>query len=373
MEPHDDTLTVSVRDPRDLLAYVPYRLGFRPRDSAVVVSLRPPRSRVGLVVRVDLADLLDVRRGRPLARTVAHHLARDGAERIVVVAYADRVDDRVREALDVLDDELAVTAPVTARWAVTATGWSNPDCDDPTCCPPGGHPLAELDASPVAAELVLAGVSVAASRDHAYALPVADEPARRSARRAAGRWSTTHGRPPLTADARSAGLAAWRAALDLVVTGADVPAPAAGRVLAALEDSTVRDAALLCLVPDAGDHPERLAAADGPGLVGCEPATVDALARIIGPRGEAPEADLVEPVRRLLTTLAAHAAGTRRAPVLTLLGFLAWWTGDGGLARARVDAALAVDGGHRLAVLLSQMLDAGMPPGWVRAEHALLR
>ncbi|WP_036959882.1 DUF4192 family protein, partial [Promicromonospora kroppenstedtii] len=56
---------VRVAGPEDLLAYIPYRLGFEPVESVVVVSLTGPRQRVGLVARVDLADLRLRRPGDP--------------------------------------------------------------------------------------------------------------------------------------------------------------------------------------------------------------------------------------------------------------------------------------------------------------------
>lgn len=357
------TLTVTARSPRDLLAYVPYGLGYRPRSSAVVVGLRPPRSRVGLMVRADLGDLVDPARGRILARTVARHHERDGAEALVVIVYCDELDDAAREAFDVLEHELGVVAPVRGRWVVTASGWFDPGCTDPACCPPGGRPLASLDASPVAAELVLAGVGRAASRDHAYALPRADETARRAARRSAARWRARPDRTP------AAGLAQWRAAVRDAAAGCPVGAPRLGRVLAALEDLEVRDAALLTLVPGSGDLAERLVA-DGAG--GHDARVVEALARIVDPGGVAPDDAVLEPARQVLVAAAAHATGRALAPALTLLGVLAWWEGDGGLARARVDAALRAAPDHRLALLFRDALDAGLPPGWVRAPDRTL-
>nr|KEP22393.1 hypothetical protein DA06_00705 [Georgenia sp. SUBG003] len=54
------TQTVRLTDSRDLIAHIPFRLGFHPAESAVLVTLRltPRGSReVGLVARMDLADL----------------------------------------------------------------------------------------------------------------------------------------------------------------------------------------------------------------------------------------------------------------------------------------------------------------------------
>ena len=84
------TTTIRVREPRELLSLIPHQLGFHPRESAVVVSLREPRGRVGLVARVDLADLGDRDSGPQLARTLVTHLVNDGAGRAVLVVYTDQ-------------------------------------------------------------------------------------------------------------------------------------------------------------------------------------------------------------------------------------------------------------------------------------------
>ena len=79
--------TIRASEPRDLLAYLPYRLGFRPHRSVVVVSLRGARGRVGLVARVDLDDLADEQAGETVGSGLASHVWRDGAQRAVVVVY----------------------------------------------------------------------------------------------------------------------------------------------------------------------------------------------------------------------------------------------------------------------------------------------
>ncbi|HEY8717893.1 DUF4192 family protein, partial [Pengzhenrongella sp.] len=79
--------TIRVREPRELLALLPYQLGFRPQESAVAVALRAPRGRVGLIARVDLPDLGDVLNGPQLARGLVSHLVSDGARRAVLVIY----------------------------------------------------------------------------------------------------------------------------------------------------------------------------------------------------------------------------------------------------------------------------------------------
>ena len=159
-----DTPTLRVSEPRELLSLIPYQLGFHPSESAVAVGLRPPRGRVGLAVRVDLADLAHPVHGPQLARDVAAHLDKDGAHRAVLAVYTER-DPREGPdpvvAAAVAHFREATDAPFgeVPAWAVTATGYLSIDCRD-SCCPPGGRPLDDLASTQVSAQMVLAGSSV---------------------------------------------------------------------------------------------------------------------------------------------------------------------------------------------------------------------
>ena len=184
---------VTMREPRDLLALIPYQLGFRPEASAVLVSLRGSRSRVGLVVRVDLADLADPVHGGQVARDVVTHVVGDGAARAVVVLYPGTEDGsdvqgplaRLREAGEHLLGTLTA-------WVVGPRGWWGAGCTAPGCCPEGGRPLAEIDTAPIGARMVFEGNVGAPSRSALAEVPTAGREARKSARGARDRWS----RPP---------------------------------------------------------------------------------------------------------------------------------------------------------------------------------
>ena len=126
----------------------------------------------------------------------------------------------------------------------------------------------------------------------------------------------------------------------------------------------MRDAVLLALVPGAGELPEASVGAVVP-----DERVSWAISAIVDPTvGVAPVPEICEPARRTLRAVAAHCPdGSPGA--LTLLGVMAWWEGGGAEARVWIDRALTVDPGYRLALLITQALDAGMPPGWVRAAR----
>jgi hypothetical protein len=379
--------TIRTDDPRELLALIPFQLGFQPAESAVLVSVRADR-RVGLVARADLADLADPADGGQLARTLVTHLAGDGARRAVAVLFTaedlqDSIEGVGRTVASRLREAAAPALGDVDCWVVGPRGYHGLDCADRTCCPPGGRPLDDLQGTRIGAQMVLDGVTVARSRDELVRIPAAAPEARKAARRARLRWESRLAK----GDAhrwRRDGLALWRAevarvaALDAdpndevdglrpLVLGALADRPAAttmGKLHGALADVLVRDAVLLTLVPGAGCVADLVVAGDGGADVG------RALRTIIDPvEGRRPDPVVTHPARRVLEQLVAHGPrGDGHVPALTLLAVLAWWDGDGARAGVHLDRALAADPAYRLAVLVDDALRLGMPPGWARAR-----
>ncbi|MFE6235147.1 DUF4192 domain-containing protein [Cellulosimicrobium sp. NPDC057862] len=390
------TTLIRAQGPRELLAYVPYRLGYRPQDSVVLVGLRPPRGRIGLVVRVDTADVADLEHGPQLARSVVGHLAADGAERVVLVVYTDAplrsggVETAVaRAAVEHCREAVEPHHGPVDVWVVAPSGWYALDCTEDECCPPGGRPLRELESSEVGAHMVLAGAALADSREEALRIPRAGADERRRAARAARRvrdrargggptdaWTD----PDAAVARRVTNLAEWRAVVARVSqherdraggrapdarTAAGLPpATVLGRLAAGLEAVPVRDAVLVSLVPGTGDLADRTVRGGD-----VDAGTARAIASIVDPAaGLAPDPAVTGPARTVLEAVVAHAPRGSTAPALTLLALVAWWHGDGGRAGRRLDEALAEDPTYRLALLLSSALDAGVPPGWIRAD-----
>lgn len=415
---------VRVAGPEDLLAYIPYRLGFEPAESVVAVSLTGPRQRVGLVARVDIDDLL-LRQpddpggpdGAATARWLADHVVADGADRAVVVLYTTTdptaPTGAARRAVDLLRARLERRLPGTEAWLVTPTGYRALDCADPMCCPAEGRPLSTLQGSRVAAHMVLEGRTVAGTREERYALRPAPETARTQARRAAARWSDTYrrllnrtrfpggggpvdgtapetparsSRGPRTASSQALraerelaewgaqSLDLWRSAVRTAAGAGPGQAPALapvdlGKIGAALADTPVRDAVLLSLAP--GTEETALRTARRQADDDTDAATGAVMARIVDPElGVPPDEELTRAARDVLEAVVTHVPRNRRAPAYVLLAMLAWWHGDGGLAAERVSDALGVDPGYRLALLLRGAVAGGVPPGWVRRERA---
>lgn len=312
----DPRATLRLGHPRELLALVPYLLGFQPRDSAVLVGLRPPGRQVGLVARVDLPDLLRPG-GAELAAALADHLHDDGTAEAVVVLYAGEGDPRDPErglraragsrgarAAEVLRHGLAGVGPVTT-WSVDDGSYVGPDCRDRACCPVGGRPLADLSGGDLAGRLVSRRGGVAGSREEVGLVRPAAPGRRRSAAAARSRWLDALLRaddPDAVLRWRERSLAAWRDVLAAAGGRAEVPPAELGRVEAALLDPVVRDAVVLTLVaPEDAGLPDVLVRTGpvGAGLRGAAgadgadaPAGEDGLG---APRGSGGEDGLGEP------------------------------------------------------------------------------
>ncbi|MFI2751905.1 DUF4192 domain-containing protein [Cellulomonas sp. P22] len=373
-----DTTTLRVDEPRELLAYLPHQLGFHPHESAVAVSLRAPRGRVGLVARVDLPDLADPQGGPQVARGLVAHLGADRAARTVLVLYTD-ADPRgpgldpvgARAAATHFREGAAVPLGDVPVWVVTATGYLALDCEDVRCCPVGGRPLAELESTSVGAHMVLAGSCVARSRTGVGRVRTAPADARRAVARVARRWQARQvlaeqGGAAAQVAWREQSLAAWRAAVRAVQDGAE-PTRAAvlGRIEVGLTDRRVRDAVLVSMVPGTGDLAERSVRSDDPADMRAMGAAVGVIVdpQSAQPPPPGPTAAHVQTLERVV----AHGRRDAQAPALTLLAMLAWWQGDGVRASILVAQARAHDPAHRLACLLDDALAAALPPGWVRS------
>lgn len=368
------THTIRASEPCELLALVPYQLGFVPRDSVVLVGLRGPRRRVGMMIRTDVGDVAHPEAGPQLARNLVAAAARDGASSVVVVLYRERgladgepLDEAAADALDALLEAIGDALEIRGVVVVGETTYHEVEPDGRLV---GARPLADLESTAVGARMVFDGVAVLADRDDLGRIPVATPVHRRTAAQAA----RVHSRPLPDAHGSSGGwrsrsLAEWRSAVRAAERDAASSRPQRarptqwGRIGEALEDKHVRDAVLVTLVPGTGKVAERFCASDGRD---CAEDVGLAVQVIADPTvALAPDPALLEPARAVLRQVAAHREGGS-APALTLLGVTAWWTGHGAEAGVWIDRALEIDPFHSLAGLVRTALDAGLPPGWVR-------
>ncbi len=206
----NETTVITKAGPEDMIATAWFSLGYKPRNSLVVIGLEGPRQRVGVLLRADLprSDLLrsDLpRSAHHSGPSSSHSSSRSAgnAERcseelrpmdqlspkelravlpgMVADLLATVATSGARGVLAIVADENALDRrpPAVVRLlrhgvrefglrlfdvlGLTSTAFSSLLCRDPRCCPPGGRPIAQVLSSRTAAAHVVYGDTVAES------------------------------------------------------------------------------------------------------------------------------------------------------------------------------------------------------------------
>lgn len=308
----------TLTSPHDLLAAIPFLIGYHPIDSLVLVSIKDES--VGMAMRVDYPVLAD----ENFFDAMANHCLTDGAEGALIVAYQplDRSDgDRV-----VAQATAALSRAGIAIYEsiLVADGFFRSLlCHDITCCPVEGRPVPPLDSSRIAAESVVAGhpmpFATHADLDGsvrsnllAYETPWLDR---------VSKSQIDPGSPDLNDQQRDGATAVIDLANDFIANGISTDQDLIAHVLGRLSDIQVRDFAL-------GSHDEESIAA----------------------------------YRRMWLHLLRSAPAGYVAPVATLAAAISYESGDGALARAALTRAFEEDPAYSLATLLQRVFSAGWPP-----------
>ncbi len=142
----------TLTSPHDLLAAVPFLIGYHPSNSLVLVALKDDS--VGMAMRVDL----------PSSQTsasydlLATHFTREDADGAFLVAY---IPDGCQTGESVLINASAALmragVDIKESLLVQSNRFRSLICIDATCCPPEGSAVPEIDSSRIAAEHVIAG------------------------------------------------------------------------------------------------------------------------------------------------------------------------------------------------------------------------
>jgi len=142
----------TLTSPHDLLAAVPFLVGYHPKNSLVVIALN--EETIGMAMRVDYPEEVDPDQ----LDTLAGHLIREEADSALIVAY---IPDSIFDSeylLSPLRDAIAMRGIMVRECLeVRADRWRSTICGDQGCCPPEGNPMPSLEDSRVAAEQVAQG------------------------------------------------------------------------------------------------------------------------------------------------------------------------------------------------------------------------
>lgn len=154
--------TMRINGPVDLLAAVPYLLGFHPTESLVLVGLTD--GALVVTARLNLADATDNNVGSAIAAMV-----RGGSTELIGAIFTASTTDGEglphRQLVKLLEALVeAAGARLLDCLVVVDKLWWSYLCTDPHCCDPGGKPLPDAPTA-VEAEAVYRGMTAAPTRD----------------------------------------------------------------------------------------------------------------------------------------------------------------------------------------------------------------
>ncbi|MEU5157372.1 DUF4192 domain-containing protein [Glycomyces sp. NPDC021274] len=300
---------LALNGPADLVSAVPYLLGFEPEHSLVIVCLKD--GQLACTFRVDLPGSIDHLDRLP---NLTAQAAVNDCEGAVLIAYGEPELATAcldRTALDFRADDITVIDTIR----VTDGRYYNPTCAD-SCCPAEGLPIAETTA--IGTALAAAGMARHPDRAAISALLAPADPARRALVATAVDDAVTAEAELSWAEQRQMDLAAvdsWIGAADLPDSPADI-----ALLGLAIGDLDVRDHALI--------------------------------------------ASDIDPNRNtdLWLWVARHLEDDLAVPALTAAGWCAYRSGNGVLALEAFEQALKYSPHYRLAQMLFEALQVGIPP-----------
>ncbi len=331
---------------------LPYQLGYHPTASLVLLCMGPGppvpvksgsermRGSVTLIARVDL-DLSSAR--SPSVEGLEPAFRRGDVASVVALAF----EDGCAEEFNAVSTLLGV-ADMAARHLVAVVASARVRHRQFAMLDALGHTAAwqELPHDgdvPVIADYIMAGKSPAPDRASvASVLDASDQ--------AFARAVKAHMCSRVTAGARTAARTLWAVLSDPNFRPESLEPRDVADVALALHDVEVRDAVLSRLSPPLAQQ-------------GCPSNHGE---RNDAERQVAYELDVCDRVDGAacfrLAVLAAYVPRHEAAPVLTVVGYLAWQAGEGALANMAISAALEADSDYSLARLVDMALSSALRP-----------
>lgn len=318
----------TLTSPHDLLAAIPFLIGYHPQNSLVLVSLK--EDAVGMAMRVDLptdiaAECYDL---------LAAHFVREAAQAALIVAYADE-NSPDPEAILICASAALVRAGIEIKESllVRENRFRSMLCTDQSCCPPEGIEIPDLDSSRIAAEHVIAG----------HLMP----------------FESVAGLVQSIAAVPSSFESGWQDEVQEFWVSSDLE-----EIIDAQRDGAT------AIIDLAGEYREGRGAEDR-----------ELVARVIGRMSDIQvrdfalgshtdeTADFYWQMWRDLLRIAPRGFV---APIASLFAALAYERGEGALAHKALDRALHDDDQYSLALLLRRVFTAGWPPQSFTAMRAEL-
>lgn len=297
---------LKIEGPADLIAAVPYLLGFHPDPGSLVII-----EFAELELTCALRTALDIPRAA-LAAVVSEMRSR-GSDAAITITFSDSGSDQSREVLE------SVGIRIIERLRVHDGRWYSLDCQSP-CCPPEGTPIAELTATTTA--LIAEGYQARPDRDAVVALL-----------------------DPVAADVQGE-------IGDMVDQLQVERGPIRTQENAAFANGVVERLAAVDALPD------RKLIAELAYSLEYNVARNWAIMQILNHRVQRPTDLWIWVMRHLRRDL--------RAPAATLAAYAAFQDGNALIAEECLDNALRADPGHHCAIVLYYAICAGVTPMQIR-------
>ena len=308
----------TLTSPHDLIAAIPFLIGYHPVDSLVVVSIRD--NYIGMAMRVDYPTDLPA----SAYDLLASHLQRDGSTGALLVAYiptARSDGEAVLSDLAAAMERIGVN--VDESLLIQDGRFRSTLCSDLQCCPSDGREVPAIDSSRIAIENVVAGRAMPFANIEALTESISplviSEDEKWIARVA--KFAVSDKAKNLTQLQRDGATAVIDLAGEFAASRGAEDLELVARVIGRLSDIQVRDFAL-------GSHTDE-------------------------------DIDTYFLMWRQIMRMAPVGYV---APIASLFAALAYESGDGALAHRALDRALADSNGYSLALLLRRVFTAGWPP-----------
>jgi Domain of unknown function (DUF4192) len=328
---------VTIGSPAEILAAVPYLLGFHPAQSLVVIGARPPRDRVHVSFRYDLIDPPDREFARELAEHARSVLVSQQVIVAIVVGYGPGAlvtpvaeEFRARLGAAGIDVREMLRVEDSRYWSYL--------CRDPECCPPDGVPF-DISVSPIAAQMTLAGNVTLPDRS-ALARTIAH---------VGGAAGASMAQATIRAENRAAALVAQAARSGRTYGG----------ILRPVIDDGLRAVSSAIGTYRRGGH------IDSDDEFAWLTVTLADL-RIRDDAWARMEPQYRQSHQRLWTDVLRRAQPRYVPAPACLLAFVAWQSGDGALANVALARALDSNPGYTMAQLLLEAVGSGLPPSKAR-------
>lgn len=318
----------TLTSPHDLLAAIPFLIGYHPDRSLVLVSLKDET--IGMAMRVDLPS--DI--APESYDLLASHLVREEADAAFIVAYSGESESDAESA--VINTSAALIRAgldIKESLVVRNNRFRSMLCRDLTCCPPEGSEIPDLDTSRIAAEHVIAG----------HPMP----------------YESVEGLVQSIAAVPSSFELSWQDEVLAFIVSSD-----------AEELNDLQRDGATAIIDLAGEYREGRGAEDR-----------ELVARVIGRMSDIQVRDFAlgshseesaDHYWSMWHQLLRIAPRGFVAPIASLFAAMAYERGEGALAHKALDRALDDDDQYSLALLLRRVFTAGWPPHSFTAMRAEL-